>query len=99
MAGLAILRAPASAQSRLLEHVTVIDGTGGAPMPDAFVLVENERIARVSCTPLSADGAMTINGRGKYVIPSLTDMHIHLAGGAGLCDLDSSRRLPDPDRT
>jgi imidazolonepropionase-like amidohydrolase len=84
MAGLGTFTTPVAGQSRLLlEHVTVIDGTGGPPVADAFVLVENERIARVSRTPLGADGAMTIDGRGKYLIPGLMDMHIHLTGGRG----------------
>jgi len=84
MTALALLQTPAAAQTTLLiEHVTVIDGTGHPAIPDAFVLIENDRIARVSRTALDANGAAIIDGRGKFVIPGLMDMHIHLSGGRG----------------
>lgn len=74
----------AAARQRLvIEHVIVIDGTGAPPRNDAFVLIDGARIARVSRVPLEASGATRIDGRGRYLIPGLMDMHIHLRGGFG----------------
>jgi imidazolonepropionase-like amidohydrolase len=76
---------PANAQSErkiVIEHVTVIDGTGRPAIPDATVIIEGDRIARVSRTeiPIPA-GAQRIDGRGKFLIPGMMDVHIHLHGG------------------
>jgi imidazolonepropionase-like amidohydrolase len=79
------VQAPLNAQSSLLfENVTLIDGTGRPAMPNAWVLVEGDRITRVAAREIEAPrGAQRIDGRGKFLIPGLMDMHIHLAGGRG----------------
>lgn len=77
---------PAASQmpGLLIEDVTLIDGTGRPPVAHAYVLVQGERITRVSRTPLDGPSAVRrIDGRGKYLIPGLMDMHIHLAGARG----------------
>jgi imidazolonepropionase-like amidohydrolase len=65
-----------------ITHVTLIDGTGAAPKTDFTVIVEG---ARITATGPSASthiphGAKTIDGSGKFLIPGLADMHIHLTG-------------------
>lgn len=58
---------------------TLIDGMGGPPLPDATVVVEGDRFSRVgpsAATPVP-EGAAVIDGRGKFVIPGLVDMHVH----------------------
>lgn len=71
-----------SAQSLLIEHVTLIDGTGRPPAPDMFVLVTDGRIAKIQNQPLEAPvGIDRVDGRGRFLIPGLIDTHIHLAGG------------------
>lgn len=68
----------------VIEHVTLIDGTGRPPLRDATVVVNGERIARVAQGPIALPGnAQHIEGRGKYLIPGLMDVHIHLRGGRG----------------
>ena len=67
----------------LIHHVTVIDATGAAPRPDMTVMIENGRIAFVQNEGIVRDGkggAIDIDGRGKYLIPGLWDMHTHIAG-------------------
>jgi imidazolonepropionase-like amidohydrolase len=73
--------AVARADGVLIEHVTLIDGTH-APQPDMTVAVEGERIAAVTPSAL-AHGlkGRPIDARGKYLIPGLMDVHIHLRGG------------------
>lgn len=76
---------PASADSLLIENVTLIDGTGRTPVAGASVLVEDERISRISRDRIAApSGAKVIDGSGRYLIPGLMDLHIHLSGGVEL---------------
>lgn len=58
---------------------TLIDGSGVAPLTNATVVVEDGRVSRVgpaAATPLP-DGAAVIDGRGRFVVPGLVDMHVH----------------------
>jgi imidazolonepropionase-like amidohydrolase len=51
-------------------------------LPDSTVIVSNKRIAAVG--PASAvdipRGAKVVDGSGKFLIPGLADMHLHLTG-------------------
>ena len=63
------------------QHVTVIDGRGHAPQRDMSVVVEDGRF--VSILPSRIAGpphGHVIDGRGKYLIPGLMDIHAHIAG-------------------
>ncbi len=60
-------------------NATVIDGTGRPPERNATVLVDGDRILAVQ--PSSApvpEGAATIDGAGRFVIPGLMDANVHL---------------------
>lgn len=60
-------------------HTTVIDGTGAPAAPDRTVLVDHDRIIAVGPTsevPLPEGTDVTDLG-GTYLIPGLTDMHVH----------------------
>jgi hypothetical protein len=63
-----------------LTHVTVIDTRSGGAQPDQTVVIKGDRIARVG--PASrikpAGDIRVIDGRGKFLIPGLWDMHVHL---------------------
>ncbi|HEY7296243.1 MAG TPA: amidohydrolase family protein [Dehalococcoidia bacterium] len=66
-------------QPLAITGATLIDGLGGAPMPDAAVVIEEGRFSRAgpaATTPIP-DGAETIDGRGRFLIPGLVDMHVH----------------------
>jgi imidazolonepropionase-like amidohydrolase len=61
---------------------TLIDGTGRRPLANATIVINGDRIARAGPahdTP-APDGAEIIDGRGRFVIPGLTDMHVHVLG-------------------
>jgi imidazolonepropionase-like amidohydrolase len=76
----ALAACPAEA-AYTIAHVTVIDGTGAAAKPDMTVVVDGERIARIVPSALAgAPSGKVIDGRGKYLIPGLMDVHIHLVG-------------------
>lgn len=81
-AGACALAAPARAATPpglIIENVTVLPMTGAAPIADAFVTVTNGRIAAIHTGPAPRPrGHTRIDGRGKYLMPGLTDAHAHL---------------------
>jgi imidazolonepropionase-like amidohydrolase len=65
---------------------TLIDGNGGAPVPDAVVVVRGRRIAAAgsrAATPVPKD-ARVIDGRGKFVTPGFVDTNVHVSIYSGL---------------
>lgn len=64
----------------VIENVTAVDGTGRPPVSGVNVVIEGERIRSVSPSPAPA-GARRIDGSGKWAIPGLMDLHVHLRGG------------------
>ena len=71
----------ASADTLLIENVTLIDGTGRMPVSGASVLIDGDRIAEISRNSMDSRAATNrIDGTGKYLIPGLMDLHIHLTG-------------------
>ena len=80
---LALTAAPtAGAQNLLIENVSLLDGAGGPAVSGIWVAVEEGRISAVDNAPLEApDGALVVSGEGRYLMPGLVDMHIHLRGG------------------
>jgi imidazolonepropionase-like amidohydrolase len=82
----AMIAAPmaARAEAWAFQHVTLIDGLGHAPQADMTVTVDGDRIAAITPSALAkAPRGRVIDGRGKYLMPGLMDVHIHLHGGAG----------------
>ena len=75
-------QAQETAPARMMAIVgaTVVNLEGGAPLRDAVVLVDGERIAAIG----SADdivvpaGAEVIDAGGTWLIPGLMNMHVHL---------------------
>jgi hypothetical protein len=65
-----------------ITHVTVIDATGAPPQPNSTVLIDADKISAVgpdSSLEIPA-GTQVVDATGKYLIPGLADMHIHLMG-------------------
>ena len=59
---------------------TLIDGSGAPPRADTAVVIEGDRFTAVgpaASTPVPP-GAVVIDGRGKFLIPGLVDMHVHV---------------------
>jgi len=69
---------PSRSNGLLITGATLIDGTGAAPVPDAAVLIEGERIAYAGpAAGLGAQAARVIDARGKTIVPALIDAHNH----------------------
>ncbi len=74
------MTAPAPARPFAVTGATLIDGGGGPPLPDVTVVIEDGRFSRVgpSAATTVPEGADVIVARGKFLIPGLTDMHVHI---------------------
>jgi imidazolonepropionase-like amidohydrolase len=80
------LTAPQAAPQRpvtsiVITHVTVIDTHGGPPERDMTVVVQGRRIEEVEKSRQRTlwSGDTVIDGRGKFLIPGLWDMEVHLS--------------------
>jgi len=62
----------------VIADVTVVDTTGGPLQPHRDVILDGDRIAAVQSAAATQDSGDTIiDGRGKFLIPGLWDMHAH----------------------
>lgn len=70
-------------KSLAFTEVTVIDMTGGPPKTGMTVIINGNRIAAVgkSTRTKIPPGTRVIDSKGKYLIPGLWDMHVHLDEG------------------
>lgn len=66
--------------------VNLIDGNGGKPVPDATVIVKDDRIlaAGSSKNIQIPQGAEIIQGKGMSLLPGLIDSHFHIDGSEDL---------------
>ena len=68
---------PPAAKRTVIEQVNVLPMTSdGAPILNVNVHIENGRI--VALHGPAPNGATRINGKGKWLIPGLADMHVHI---------------------
>lgn len=75
-----------------ISHVTVIQPSDGLLLQDVTVLIRGDRIVRVARRLPIPAGTTVIDGRGKYLIPGLWDMHVHL-GGVGQAEEQLSQAV------
>lgn len=65
----------------VLTVLTLIDGTGAAPVANASVAIEGDRISAVGVSPEPGDRVREL--AGCTVLPGLIDAHVHLLSYAG----------------
>jgi imidazolonepropionase-like amidohydrolase len=65
----------------VVRNVTVLPMDSATALPNQNVVIENNTIQRVGPERDAGipSGATVIDGRGKYLLPGLADMHVHLA--------------------
>jgi hypothetical protein len=68
--------------SLAITHVTLIDATGAAPQTDMTIFLADERIAAIgpSKSVFIPRKTKSLDGTGKFLVPGLVDMHVHLTG-------------------
>jgi len=66
----------------LLRNGTLIDGNGGTPLPNAGLLIEDDKLRAVGPSAnlaAPAGAAVTeIDAQGGYILPGFIDTHVHL---------------------
>ena len=73
-----------------ITHVNLIDATGAPVQADMTVIIRGKEIVQIGksdATPVP-NTAKVINGKDKYLIPGLWDMHVHEIFGAWLPEDD-----------
>lgn len=74
------------AQQTLISNVNLVDVKTGKIIPGQSVLINNDKIEQTGATnkiKIPA-GVQTIDGSGKYLMPGMTDAHIHFFQSGGL---------------
>jgi imidazolonepropionase-like amidohydrolase len=73
-------RAPAVQRPVAIVGATLIDGTGRAPQRDVTLLLAGGRIARIAPRTSASvpEDAVRIDATGRFVVPGLFDMHVHV---------------------
>ena len=69
-----------SASVLVVQGGLLIDGSGGVPVQDAVIVMQDSKILRAGSkkqVPVPS-GATVINATGKTIIPGLMDSHVHL---------------------
>lgn len=62
----------------LITNVNVVDVNTGKILVNKTVAIDNNRISAIYDSEVSgSDSAIVVDGRGKYLIPGLWDMHAH----------------------
>jgi imidazolonepropionase-like amidohydrolase len=84
LASVAAARRSAAHTPLAFTHVTLIDATGAPKTQDMTVVVVGSRIRDVGPTAHIAvpKDARVVDASGKYLIPGLLDMHVHLFSNA-----------------
>ncbi len=81
----AVVGAQSASPSVLIIHdVTVIDATGAPAQPHRTMIVRDGKIEAVGISAESLDGKVAgvhVDGTGKFLIPGLWDMHVHMVFG------------------
>jgi imidazolonepropionase-like amidohydrolase len=77
-AAVVLLGAAAHAQTLVLTHAALIDGTGAAPQRDVTIVMENGRIREIGPGLAAPANASVIDLTGKFVVPGIINGHGHV---------------------
>jgi imidazolonepropionase-like amidohydrolase len=71
---------PSDSPQKAITGATLVDGSGGPPVPDSVVVIDNGRITAAgprSSTPVPA-GFTTMEAAGKFIVPGLVDASVRI---------------------
>ena len=85
----------AQEQATAITNVTVIPMDRERTLLDQTVIVRGDRIVEVGRADMlkAPAGARVIDGRGKFLLPGMAEMHGHIPPGAGATDANISKVL------
>jgi imidazolonepropionase-like amidohydrolase len=68
-----------TAKTKAIVGASVVTLEGSPPIGDAVIVIEDDRITAVGpATTVAVAGAEVINAKGKWVVPGLMNLHVHL---------------------
>ncbi len=67
---------------QVVRNANLFDSTTGALRPGSTIVIEGERIASVTQTPILVDDAEVIDAEGSVVLPGLIDAHVHVVAAS-----------------
>ena len=73
----------------VIRHVTIVDVEAAKTVAGQAVVLKGDDIVAVGADAVIAKGwraGRTIEGKGRYLIPGLWDMHVHFGGGSELIE-------------
>src|SRR5215467_12421944 len=76
--------AQTNSSTLIIYDVTLVDGTGAPAKPYQTVIVEDGKIAAIDNAGMGFAGKLPgkhVDGSGKFLIPGLWDMHVHMVFG------------------
>jgi len=76
--------AQTNSSTLIIHDVTLVDGTGAPAKPHQTVIVEDGKIAAIDNSGKGFAGKLPgkhVDGSGKFLIPGLWDMHVHMVFG------------------
>src|SRR6266853_6508250 len=76
---------PQPQKSLVVSHISVVDVSTGETKPDMTVIISDGRIREIgnSTTSRIPEGAQVVEAKGKFLIPGLCDMHVHMFNQVG----------------
>jgi imidazolonepropionase-like amidohydrolase len=69
----------------IVRNVRVFDGVSDKTQDGVDVLIDGPHVVAVSSSPVAgdaSDGVIEIDGKGRFLMPGLSDAHVHLMGNA-----------------
>ncbi len=98
-----LFTAPCIFAQTYITHVTLLDVVHQKTVPDQTIVIANGIISSVQLSKKITvpAGAEVIDGKGKFIMPGLTDAHVHFFQSGGLytrpdgIDLRAAKPYPD----
>src|SRR5438874_13585065 len=84
VAGLAATASPQSTADLIVHNGTVIDAPGAPPQTRRTIIIRDGKIAAIIDSGAGTDTKLSgtrVDGTGKFLIPGLWDMHVHMVFG------------------
>jgi imidazolonepropionase-like amidohydrolase len=72
-----------AARPLVITDVAIVDVVRGETTGPRTIVIRDGRIAAIGAEVRIPDDADRLDGRGRYVVPGLIDMHVHLFAGGG----------------
>jgi hypothetical protein len=71
----------------VIENVSVVDVEGGRALPGRNVHIAGGKIVSLDSSDSAGEGALRIDGSGRFLVPGLWDMHGHFDAEDGILNI------------